>query len=333
MTDVARVAGVSQKTVSRVVNGSDHVSEDVRRRVNSAIRELGFRPNPAARALASQRSGAMGIITPATTLYGPSAQLLGLEQAAWDAGLSVVISSVQDGTSQHLTAAIRRLLDSGVDGLLIGSSIVDAGLTAEMLEGVPAIIIGDPAPSGLAVPAVVTDQHAGAREATQHLLDLGHQTVHHIAGPLAWHSARARRDAWRTTLEQAHAPVPEIFAGTWSARSGYQAAQHLLSRDDHSPVTAIFAGNDSMAIGALRALAEAGRRVPDDVCVVGFDDVPEAEFLPVPLSTVRQDFTGMTRRAVTELSRAIAGEPVAPRITDDPQLVIRASSTPAGSSR
>jgi DNA-binding LacI/PurR family transcriptional regulator len=220
-----------------------------------------------------------------------------------------------------------------VDGLLIGSSIYDADLTAEMLEGVPAIIIGDPAPPGLAVPAVVTDQHSGAREATQHLLDLGHPTVHHIAGPLAWHSARSRRDAWRSTLERAQATVPDVIAGTWSARSGYQAAQHLLARNDHSPVTAIFAANDSMAVGALRALAEAGRRVPDDVCVVGFDDFPEAEFLPVPLSTVRQDFVGMTRRAVTELSRAIAGEPVEPRITTDPELVIRASSTPAGSPR
>jgi DNA-binding LacI/PurR family transcriptional regulator len=173
---------------------------------------------------------------------------------------------------------------------------------------------------------VVVDQRAGARAATEHLLALGHPTVHHIAGPSAWLAARERQDAWRACLERAGAPVPQVVEGTWSARSGYEAARHLLSQDGPR-VSAIFAANDSMAIGSLRAVAEAGLRVPDDVCVVGFDDVPEAEFLPVPLSTVRQDFDGMTERAVAELSRAIAGEPVAHQILDDPQLVVRASST------
>jgi DNA-binding LacI/PurR family transcriptional regulator len=331
MTDVARVAGVSQKTVSRVVNGSAHVRDDVRRKVLSAIEELGFRPNAAARALASQRSGAVGIITPATTLYGPSAQLLGLEQAAWNAGLSVVIVSVQDGSLAGFGSAVRRLLDSGVDGLLIGSTIFDVDLTPEVLDGVPAIVIGDPPPAGLPIPAVITDQHLGARAATEHLLALGHRTVHHISGPSAWYAARARQDAWRSSLEQAGAAVPELVEGDWTARSGYQAARRLLQQHGASSVTAVFAANDSMAIGTLRALAEAGRRVPEDVCVVGFDDVPESEYLPVPLSTVRQDFTGMTSRAVTELARAIAGERVPDQIPSEPQLVVRASSSPAPS--
>lgn len=328
MTDVARVAGVSQKTVSRVVNGSAHVREDVRIKVMSAIEELGFRVNAAARALASQRSGAVGIITPATTLYGPSAQLLGLEQAAWGAGLSVVIVSVQDGSLAGFGSAVRRLLDSGVDGLLIGSNIFDVELTLEMLDGVPAIVIGDPPPAGLPIPAVIIDQRAGARAATQHLLSLGHRTVHHIAGPSAWYSARARQEAWRAVLEEADAVAPEPVHGDWTARSGYEAAVRLLQQPNAAEVSAIFAANDSMAVGALRALAESGRRVPDDVCLVGFDDVPESEYLPVPLSTVRQDFAGMTARAVTELTRAIAGESVPAQIPSDTELVIRASSRP-----
>ncbi|HYY11663.1 MAG TPA: substrate-binding domain-containing protein, partial [Kineosporiaceae bacterium] len=188
-------------------------------------------------------------------------------------------------------------------------------------------------PPGLAVPAVVTDQQAGARAATEHLLALGHATVHHIAGPTVWHSARSRQEAWRSALEQAGAPVPDPVEGDWSARSGYDAAQRLLSRHDGGDVTALFVANDSMAIGALRALAEAGRRVPDDVCLVGFDDVPEAEFLPVPLTTLRQDFTGMSTRAVAELSRAIAGAPVPARIPNRPELIVRASSTPRRSAR
>ena len=328
MTDVARVAGVSQKTVSRVVNGSAHVREDVRLKVLSAIEELGFRPNAAARALASQRSGAVGIITPATTLYGPSAQLLGLEQAAWGAGLSVVIVSVQDGSRTDFGSAVRRLLDSGVDGLLIGSAIFDVDLTPEVLEGVPAMVIGDPPPAGLPIPAVITDQSGGARAATEHLLSLGHRTVHHIAGPSAWYSARARQDSWRSAVEATGAAAPEPVEGDWTARSGYEAAGRLLQQPDAAEVTAIFAANDSMAIGTLRALAEAGRRVPDDVSVVGFDDVPESEYLPVPLSTVRQDFAGMTSRAVIELARAIVGEPVPDQILSNPELVVRISSRP-----
>jgi DNA-binding LacI/PurR family transcriptional regulator len=240
----------------------------------------------------------------------------------------VVIVSVQDGSSAGLGSAVRRLLDSGVDGLLIGSTIFDADLKSDVLEGVPAIVIGDPAPAGLAIPAVVANQHAGARAATAHLLELGHRTVHHVSGPTAWYSARARQDAWRAALEQAGAVVPEPVEGDWTARSGYESTKRLLEQDSRSEVTAVFAANDSMAVGALRALAEHGRAVPHDVCVVGFDDVPESEYLPVPLSTVRQDFAGMTSRAVTELVRAIAGRHVPERIPSDPELVVRASSTP-----
>ncbi|SEE95075.1 LacI family DNA-binding transcriptional regulator [Ruania alba] len=330
MTDVARLAGVSQKTVSRVVRGEANVSTAVRDRVNAAIAELGFRPNAAARALVSKRSNAVGILTPATPLYGPSAELLGLERAAGRAGLTVLIASAEAGEATTVTAAIRRLIDSGVDGLLMGSLLTSDGVDETELHGKPAVVVGDP-PEGMQLPAAVTDQEAGARAAIEHLLALGHRTVHHLAGPSAWHSATARTLAWRAALQNAGRPVPTHVMGDWTSRSGYELGRKLAADPD---ATAVFVGNDQMAIGLLRALAEAGRRVPEDVSVVGFDDIPDAEYLPVPLTTVKQDFQELADRAV-EMFTALVDEDTTDhtdhgddRLVITPELVVRRSTAP-----
>ncbi|QOR71620.1 LacI family DNA-binding transcriptional regulator [Ruania alkalisoli] len=330
MTDVAQRAGVSQKTVSRVVRGEANVSDAVRERVNAAIAELGFRPNAAARALVSKRSNAVGILTPATALYGPSAELLGLERAAGRAGLAVLIASAEGGDAQTVTAAIRRLVDSGVDGLLMGSLLTSEGVDETELHGKPAVVVGDP-PEGMHLPAAVTDQKAGARAAIEHLLTLGHRTVHHLAGPAAWHSAAARTEAWQQALRAAGRPLTTPAMGDWTSRSGYELGRRLAADPD---VTAVFVGNDQMAIGLLRALTEAGRRVPEDVSVVGFDDIPDAEYLPVPLTTVKQDFQELADRAV-EMFTSLVDEGATnhadhhdDRLIVTPELVVRRSTAP-----
>lgn len=327
MTDVARLAGVSQKTVSRVINNAPNVSSDVIGRVTAAIATLGYRPNTVARALVTQRTRAIGIVTPGTALYGPTAQLFGIERAAWMAGYSVVIVSTADSTSEELVRAVDRIVDLGVDGVVLAGPIGTDEPVSEMFNGIPAISVGDSTTGNLGLPAVTADQHDGARKATAHLLDLGHATVWHVAGPDSWQSAAARAAGWREALRRAGALVHEPVPGDWTARAGYEAGLRLADRSD---VTAVFAANDQMATGLMRAFNERGRRIPQDVSIVGFDDAPDSEFLMVPLTTVRQDFTAITLRAVTELVRAMAGEEFHRGITQIPvDLVIRASSGPA----
>lgn len=323
MTDVSRLAGVSQKTVSRVINNAPNVSADVRNRVNAAVEALGYRPNAAARALVTQRTRVIGIITPGTTLYGPSAQLFGVERAAWRAGYSVVIVSTDGSSGVELGRGIERLIDNGVDGIVLAGPITVEGLISDVFRGVPVISVGDPVTG---CPGVIADQHAGVRQAIEHLLSLGHRTVWHVAGPISWYSANARIEAWREALQQAGAPVHDPLTGDWSARAGYQAGRELAERPD---VTAVFAANDQMASGLMRAFKEKGRQIPEDVSIVGFDDAPDSEFLMVPLTTVRQDFAAITLRAVTELVHAIAGDEFNQGVARIPtDLVIRASSGP-----
>ena len=326
MTDVARLAGVSQKTVSRVINNAPNVRANIRERVNAAVEAVGYRPNSAARALVTRRTRVIGIVTSGTALYGPSAQLFGVERAAWQAGYSVVIVSTADSSGEEFRVAINRLIDHGVDGVVLAGPILVA-LDSDVFRGVPAISVGDPVTGNFEFPAVIIDQHSGALQATEHLLSLGHRTVWHVAGPVSWYSASVRVAGWRDALHRAGAPVHEPLAGDWTARSGYQAGLELAGRPD---VTAVFAANDQMATGLMRAFNEKGRNIPGDVSIVGFDDAPDSEFLTVSLTTVRQDFTAITQCAVTQLVRAIAGEEFNRGVTRIPvDLVIRVSSGPA----
>jgi DNA-binding LacI/PurR family transcriptional regulator len=332
MTDVARLAGVSQKTVSRVINNAPNVSAEVRDRVIAAVEALGYRRNSAARALVTQRTHVIGIVTPGTALYGPSAQLFGVERAAWRAGYSVVIVSTADSSGEELRRAIDRVVDHGVDGVVLAAPITAEGLALDVFRGVPAISVGDPVTGDFGYPAVIADQQSGGLQATEHLLSLGHPTVWHVAGPVSWYAANARIEGWREALHRAGTVAHEPLAGDWTARAGYQAGLELAERPD---VTAVFAANDQMATGLMRAFKEKGRQIPEDVSIVGFDDAPDSEFLMVPLTTVRQDFTAITHRAVTELVHAIAGEEFNRGVTRIPvDLVIRASSglapTPTG---
>ncbi len=300
MTDVARLAGVSHQTVSRVVNGSPHVSGPTRARVLAAMEQLGYRRNAVARALATRRSGALGVITFDTVLYGPVSTLYSVEQAASTVGMGVSIAVVERISSDAVERALARLQDQSVEGVVALAAQRDAVevLTAE-LRPVPTVFVGGVLGGGgevASVPAIGIDQRGGAATATRHLLELGHRTVHHLAGPADWLDAQWRVEGWHNALVEAGAPVPLPQVGDWSAHSGFDAMRRLLAAEP--AVTAVFAANDHMALGALRALDEAGRRVPQDVSIVGFDDVPEAEYFRPPLTTVRQHFPEAGRRAV-----------------------------------
>ncbi|MER7481575.1 LacI family DNA-binding transcriptional regulator [Streptomyces sp. NPDC126510] len=324
--DVARLAGVSQKTVSRVLNGERYVSEDVRRRVLAAAGELGYRLNSAARALASGRTRSIGVITLGTALYGPASLLIGIERAARDAGYALRVVNTLEGDPGGVAGAVESLLEQGVDGIVV-SEPIDEGPVSIGVD-VPVLVLGAPAAFGGArTMARGVGAELLARTATEHLLDLGHATVHHLAGPQRWFAARDRLEGWRGALAARGIAPPPVLHGDWSAASGYAVGRELAA---HGDCTAVFAANDDMAIGVVRALTEAGLRVPDDISVVGFDDIPVAAYVTPPLTTVRQPFDAVAREGLRLLVRAIE-EPDTdlPPAYDPPvDLVVRASTAP-----
>lgn len=298
MATVAARAGVSGQTVSRVVNGSPRVDPQTRARVEAAMAELGYRPHRAARALRTGRSHTLGLVVTTLATVGNSRMLQATAEAAAVRGYALTVVTAADGVE----AAFARLADQGVDGALVlneASALVPAATLPPELH---LVVVDAPAGAGAAV--VHSDHAAGAQAATRHLLDLGHETVHHLAGPAGSFAAAERERGWREALADAGAVPPPVVRGDWSAESGFAAGAALGA-------TAVFCANDQMALGLLRAVAESGRTVPSDVSVVGFDDIPEAaNFLP-PLTTVRQDFPALAQQAVTALTAAVEGDATA----------------------
>jgi DNA-binding LacI/PurR family transcriptional regulator len=323
LEDVAKVAGVSHQTVSRVINRSAHVRPETRERVLAAMRQLDYRPNSVARALATGRSRTIGVVSFDTTLYGPATTLYAIEHEAHEQGYFVSVASLQSLDLSSTRSAVDRLRQQGVDGVVvIAPQTAAAAAVSELPAGVPVVAV-EAGPED-SIPVVTVDQVAGGALATEHLLELGHRTVWHIAGPTDWVEAQQRLDGWRQTLEAARAHVPEPLYGDWSPGSGYELARSLVAGDD---ISAVFVGNDQMALGVLRRLHEAGRRVPSDISVVGFDDIPEAEYFTPPLTTVRQNFNEMGRRSLLLLLEQIETGIRAPRREIvPPELIVRAST-------
>src|SRR5690349_2434607 len=329
MSDVGRLAGVSHQTVSRVINGSLHVRPETRDRVLWAMRELNYRPNSVARALVTGRSNTLGVVTFDTTLYGPAATLYGVERAAHEAGYFIIATSLKAMDRSSVPEAIERLRRHGVDGILV---ITPQEQSAEALLHAPAgdtpLVAVEAGPTQ-AVPVVAIDQLAGAAMATQHLLDLGHKTVWHITGPSDFLESQLRTKGWRTTLQAAGEDAPEPLIGDWSPRAGYELGRRLTAEPS---LTAIFVANDQMALGVLRAMHEAGRKVPEELSIVGFDDIPEAAYFAPPLTTVRQDFDEMGSRSVRLLLEMLETGQVPPTpAAVQPQLILRESTdVPSG---
>ncbi len=329
MQDVARLAGVSHQTVSRVVNGAASIRPETRERVQRAIDRLGYRPNTAARSLVTGRSDTIGIIATDRSEFGPTSIHRTVEEAAREAGFLASSVSLTAATREDFDAAVEHLVRLAVEGIVVIAGHDDA-LEVVRSRGatLPFVLVeGDLSRAGR---TVGVDQVVGARLATRHLLELGHTGVTHVTGPLDWAEARARRDGWHAEVSAAGIRPSETIPGDWSAASGFAAGRRIA---DEGSATAVFTANDQMAIGVLRALHESDLRVPEDVSVVGFDDIPESAYLIPPLTTVRQDFPAVGRRAIEQLTAAIRGDAssVVPLI--DPELVVRASTAPPTRSR
>ncbi|WP_256939570.1 LacI family DNA-binding transcriptional regulator [Arthrobacter sp. BF1] len=324
MRDVAAAAGVSAQTVSRVLNEHPSVQDSTRRRVQAVIDELGYRRNNTARALVTGRSKTIGVLTLATNNYSRSSLALGVELGAREAGYTVnsVTSSL---STQSVVDAVSRLVFQGVDGIIIAAPLQEAvEQVAKITARIPTV--NTDGSSGMGDRMVGVDQDLAAVVATKHLLDLGHKTVWHLAGPLEWSDASSRLNSWRRTLQEAGCEVPPELHGDWSPESGYHNGL-ILGRMPE--VTAIFVASDEMAFGVIRALTELGRRVPEDVSVVGIDDIDLAAYSNPPLTTVRQSFEDTGRRAVQRLVAQITNPDIStPPDLVAPSLMVRASTAP-----
>ena len=331
MADVAARAGVSHQTVSRVLNDASAVRPETRDAVLAAIAALGYRRNQAARALVTRRSGLIGVIVDELRLYGPASTVSSVAQAARVAGYGLTLDLLWDVTGSSVAAALEHQLSQAVEAVVLVAAHGEMPDPA-VLRGLSVPVIALDGFLGADAPTAGVDQRAGGVMATRHLLELGHRTVGHITGPTGWPQADARQAGFLEALDQAGLEAGPVVPGDWSPRAGYQAVQRIL--DENPSTTALFVANDQMAMGAMRALTEAGRRVPHDVSVVGFDDIPEASFSQPPLTTIRQDFAALGREAVRLVVGAIAGEEL-PSTLVPPRLVTRASSArrPAGRRR
>lgn len=321
--DVARLAGVSHQTVSRVINNHPSLRAETRRKVEAAIEQLNYRPNRIARALGTRRSGTIGVVASQRNQYGPGAAVVGVEQAAREVGYLVNTTNLISADPEEIRAALAAQADYRVDGIVViapQQRVLHA--LDELALDLPYVLLHSR--TGDDPHEVFVDQLAGARAATRHLIDLGHRDIYHLTGPQEWLEADARMQGFLLELSDADLAATAPILGDWTADFGYKAGQQLAWQGD---VTAVFASNDQMALGLIHAFRDAGWDVPRDVSVVGFDDVPEARHFWPPLTTVRQDFTELGRRCVARLLAADGmTEPVGESL--QPRLIVRESTAP-----
>lgn len=305
MMDVARLAGVSHQTVSRVLNDPESVRPATRSKVQDAIDALGYRRNMAARALVTQRTRMIGVVTTGSHYFGPSATTAAIETAARSAGYASLVASLGSSTEGEVADVLDFLINRGVDGIVVVAP--QTWIAASVLSAaraVPIVMVADGYEASQRVHVVSVDQELGARMATRHLLALGHRRILHVAGPSDWFDAVARITGWRATLEDAGQDVPEVVTGDWTPRRGYEIGSELVAR---GLPDAVFVSNDLMALGLLAAFRDQGIRVPEDVSVVGYDDVDGASYFAPALSTVRQPFDELGALCLEVLLGAING--------------------------
>ncbi|MBK8051656.1 MAG: LacI family DNA-binding transcriptional regulator [Anaerolineales bacterium] len=333
IVDVARRAGVSAGTVSNVLTGKRPVAEATRVRILRAIEELGYQPNLLARSLVNRSSNTLGVVTSGLEYYGPSRTLVGIEAQANELGYSLLLDLLHRPDVDDVAAILDDLTARRVDGIIWAVHEVGGNrhwIAPERLRALPPIVFltmkSRPGTSILS-----TDNRTGALLATQHLIDLGRRKIALVAGPQDWWEARERLAGWQAALEGAALDVSSrmIVYGDWMPSSGEQALRRLL--EAQPDIDGVFASNDQMALGVLRACHFLHRRVPDDIAVVGFDNMPEAEFLWPSLTSVRQRLTELGRGAVQTLHSAIEargqGSALAPGVQLlTPELVVREST-------
>ena len=320
--DVARLAGVSHQTVSRVLNHHPSIRPETKQRVLDVIAEMQYKPNRAARALVTSRSRTIGILSASSTQYGPASSIAAIETAARASGYWVSTANIDTSDPRSITDGLAHLVAQAVEGLVVIAPQMRVFDTlADLSIDVPYVSLqstGNDPDHALSV-----DQIAGARLATRHLIELGHRSIYHLAGPQDWIEAEARMRGFLDEMSAQDVPTTAPILGDWTADFGYYAGRELLSVRDF---TAIFASNDQMALGLMHAIRDAGLEIPRDVSIIGFDDIPEAAHFWPPLTTVRQDFAELGRRCVALLLGDLDLAAPDYRGTITPELVVRGTT-------
>jgi LacI family transcriptional regulator len=332
--DVARAAGVSAQTVSRVINDRPDVADDTRQRVQQIIDDLGYQPSALARSLIQQRSFTLGVVTAGLKYIGPSRTLNGITQRAEELGYALLLKELPSFTALEYQSLIQSLLARHVDGIIWATSEVgdNQSWVNEGISDIPVPMIFLTTQTRPDVFSVSYDNYLGGRKAVQHLVDQGYRHIGHLSGPMDWWEARQRKSGWEDVMKESNLPTIPAHCreGNWSSASGEQAFRLLV--DSYPEMEAVFVGNDQMALGVLQLAARIGRRIPQELGVVGFDGIPETRHYWPPLTTVFQDQNRLGFTAVEKIVEIIErireeGEAIEPEtIILQPELIIRDSS-------
>jgi len=334
ISQVAREAGVSSQTVSRVINNRQEITPKTRQHVQDVIQRLGYQPNAIARSLSQRRSHTLGVVTSGLEYYGPSHILVGVEQGANQAGLSILLNLLHQPESENIGPIVNGLMSRQVEGIIWAAPEIGKNRSwfqeAIPQLAIPVIFLSTRPRDDLNV--VEIDNRSGAYIATEHLLQRGYRKIGLITGPLTWWAASERRGGWQDALIAAGIPFSDsqVVEGNWSAESGERGLHELLA--NFPDVQAVFACNDQMALGLMRAARSLGKRIPEDLAVVGFDDIPESAFYYPPLTTIRQGLYELGQVAVRtfvqlrEAEQRGESSTVAQTVWLQPQLVIREST-------
>jgi DNA-binding LacI/PurR family transcriptional regulator len=308
--EVASAAGVSTQTVSRVINGRPDVSPGTRERVQNAIEQMRYQPSALARSLIQQRSYTLGVVTAGLKYIGPSRTLSGIAEAAEQAGYALLLKELPRFDADNIEPIFDALLSRHVDGIIW--AVPEVGENRKPFSslplqlGVPIVYITMEPRDGLSVVSV--DNYLGGRMATAHLIEQGYRHIGHISGPLDWWEARQRMAGWKDTLREHGMEAGEQHweEGNWSSASGIQAAEKLFKQ--YPEMDAIFVANDQMALSVLQSVCVQGPRIPDDLGIVGFDDIPESPYFQPPLTTIQQDQYNVARLAMEEIIKVIESD-------------------------
>lgn len=333
ISQVAKEAGVSSQTVSRVINNRQEITPETRQHVQNVIKRLGYRPNAIARSLSQRRSHTLGVVASGLEYYGPSHILIGVEQGANQHGLSILLNLLHQPENTNVESIVNALISRQVEGIIWAAPEIgdNRAWFREIIPdlAIPVIFLSTQPNATLHV--VEVNNRNGGYMATQHLLERGYQKIGLIAGPLTWWAARERRRGWQDALTAAGISFSDsqIVEGNWSAESGERGLHELLAK--FPDVQAVFACNDQMALGMMRAAHKLGKRIPEDLAVVGFDDIPESAFYYPPLTTIRQDLYELGHVAVQTFVQIRDAEQKVETTTSQtvwlqPQLIVREST-------
>ena len=331
--DVAQAAGVSTQTVSRVINSRPDVSPDTRERVQQVVKELGYSPNVIARSLSRGRTNTFGVVGFGLSYFGPSSVLLGIEQKSNELGFSLLLSLLDDFDAAQIDGILRNLLSRQVDGIIWavpGNDRLVGELSGRFSDiSAPVVYLNKLKNRDEVI--VAMDNRLGGRLATDHLLEQGYRRIGIITGPSDWWEAQEREKSWRETMGKAGLTNLEelIVNGDWTAASGEIGLHNLLAKSPD--IDAVFACNDQMALGALQATRRLGIKVPQDLGIVGFDDIPEAAYFYPSLTTIRQNAIALGALAVDRMCSFINAREKDEEFEPDvkwiqPRLVVRKSS-------